>query len=211
VQARISSATPLRLSAQGAPAASAASGTSSTEAPLASQIALDIDSPSGSTISRLSAVQSRTTLNGALTVLDGRVGDVATFFTPWYDIRIDAQDRRAQPAFDVHAFTLTGRYDLIVGSEAAQIGAYVLTSNPEKIVSSNPGGVTNGVTQTGNALNGEDDQAGARGLALARNVQDTVAPAAGLLRIGSDLFNCKGHEAECEARGLSAPTAPTAP
>lgn len=187
---------PLTLSVSGAPAVAGQPARS---------VVLDLIAAQGSTFSLLNAEQTTTTTNGPLTVQQGLLRDVARFFTPWYSIRIDAADRRGQTGFDVRGFTLDGRYDLIVTPQAALIGAYVLTGNPEKVIFSNPSGVTTGQTQTGSDLNAQRDQAGARGLALARGVQGNLAPAAGLLQIGGDLFDCQGHERECAALGLPLP------
>uniref|UniRef100_UPI0030D1103B hypothetical protein n=1 Tax=uncultured Aquabacterium sp. TaxID=158753 RepID=UPI0030D1103B len=187
---------PLTLSVSGAPAVAGQPARS---------VVLDLDAPQGSTFSLLNAEQTTTTTNGPLTVQQGLLLDVARFFTPWYSIRIDAADRRGQTGFDVRGFTLDGRYDLIVTPQAALIGAYVLTGNPEKVIFSNPSGVTTGQTQTGSDLNAQSDQTGARGLALARGVQGNLAPAAGLLQIGADLFDCQGRERECAALGLPLP------
>lgn len=187
---------PLTLSVSGAPAVAGQPARS---------VVLDLDAPQGSTFSLLNAEQATTTTNGPLTVQQGLLLDVARFFTPWYSIRIDAADRRGQTGFDVRGFTLDGRYDLIVTPQAALIGAYVLTGNPEKVIFSNPSGVTTGQTQTGSDLNAQSDQTGARGLALARGVQGNLAPAAGLLQIGADLFDCQGRERECAALGLPLP------
>ena len=184
---------PLTLSVSGAPAIAGQPARS---------VVLDLDAQQGSTFSLLNAEQTTTSTNGPLTVQQGLLLDVARFFTPWYSIRIDAADRRGQTGYDVRGFTLDGRYDLIVTPQAALIGAYVLTGNPEKVIFSNPSGVTTGQTQTGSDLNAQRDQAGARGLALARGVQGNLAPAAGLLQIGGDLFDCQGHERECAALGL---------
>lgn len=184
---------PLTLSVSGAPAVAGQPARS---------VVLDLDAQQGSTFSLLNAERATTTTNGPLTVQQGLLLDVARFFTPWYSIRIDAADRRGQTGYDVRGFTLNGRYDLIVTPQAALIGAYVLTGNPEKVIFSNPSGVTTGQTQTGSDLNAQRDQAGARGLALARGVQGNLAPAAGLLQIGGDLFDCQGHERECAALGL---------
>ena len=173
----------------------------------AQDVKLVLDAPLGATFSSLNTEQSSVTTNGSLTVQEGLLRDAALFFTPFYSIRIDAFNRAAQPGFDVRGFTLTGRYDLIVTPQAALIGAYVLTGNPEKVIFSNPSGVTTGQTQTGGDLNAQRDQAGSRGLALARNVQGNLAPAAGLLQISGDLFDCGGREAECEALGIAPPAA----
>ena len=187
---------PLTLSVGGAPAVAGQPARS---------VVLDLIAAQGSTFSLLNAEQTTTTTNGPLTVQQGLLRDVARFFTPWYSIRIDAADRRGQTGYDVRGFTLDGRYDLIVTPQAALIGAYVLKGNPEKVIFSNPSGVTTGQTQTGSDLNAQRDQAGARGLALARGVQGNLAPAAGLLQIGGDLFDCQGHERECAALGLPLP------
>lgn len=198
IRAEVSAADqPLQLSVSGAPAVAGQPARS---------VVLKLDAPQGSTFSQLNAEQATTTANGPVTVQQGLLLDVARFFTPWYSIRIDAADRRGQTGFDVRGFTLDGRYDLIVTPQAALIGAYVLTANPEKVVFSNPSGVTTGQTQAGADLNVQRDQVGARGLALARSVQGNLAPAAGLLQVGGDLFDCQGREADCAALGLPLPT-----
>ena len=173
----------------------------------AQSVSLDIDAVQGTTLSLLNAEQSTVRTNGPLTVREGLLRDVARFFTPYYSIRVDASDRRAQPGFDVRAFTLTGRYDLVVTPDAALIGAYVLTGNPTKVIFSNPGGVSTGDGQSRTGLNSQRDQAGARSLALARGVQGNFAPAAGLLRIGDDLFSCEGREQACAELELAPPAA----
>ena len=137
----------------------------------------------------------------------GLVTNWAEFFTPFYSVRIDAADRSAQPGWDVRGFTLDGAYDLVLTPQAAFIGAYVLVGNPEKVIFSNPSGVVTGETRTVGDLGGQRDQVATRTLTVVRNVQGNLAPAAGVLQVSGDPFDCKDHEAECLELGIAPPAA----
>jgi hypothetical protein len=56
-------------------------------------------------------------------------------------------------------------------------------------------------------LGGQRDQVASRTLTVVRNVQGNLAPAAGVLQVSGDPFECKGHEAECRELGIAPPAA----
>lgn len=176
-------------------------------------VSLDVSAGEGSdqgvTFAVLNAERSQVrSANAApITVEQGLVTNWAEFFTPFYSVRIDAADRRAQFGWDVHGFTLDGAYDLLLTPQAAFIGAYVLVGNPEKVIFSNPSGVVTGETRTVGDLGGQRDQVATRTLTVVRNVQGNLAPAAGVLQISGDPFECKDHEAECLELGIAPPAA----
>ncbi len=175
----------------------------------AENVSLDVDAGESVTFAQLNAERSqvRSLTQAPVTVEQGLVTNWAEFFTPFYSVRIDAADRRAQPGWDVHGFTLDGAYDMALTPQAAFIGAYVLVGNPEKVIFSNPSGVVTGETRTVGDLGGQREQVASRTLTVVRNVQGNLAPAAGLLQISGDPFDCEGHEAECRELGLGAPAA----
>lgn len=175
----------------------------------AENVSLDIDAGESVTFAQLNAERSqvRSLTQAPVTVEQGLVTNWAEFFTPFYSVRIDAADRRAQQGWDVHGFTLDGAYDMALTPQAAFIGAYVLVGNPEKVIFSNPSGVVTGETRTVGDLGGQREQVASRTLTVVRNVQGNLAPAAGLLQISGDPFDCEGHEAECRELGLGAPAA----
>lgn len=175
----------------------------------AENVSLDFDAGESVTFAQLNAERSqvRSLTQAPVTVEQGLVTNWAEFFTPFYSVRIDAADRRAQQGWDVHGFTLDGAYDMALTPQAAFIGAYVLVGNPEKVIFSNPSGVVTGETRTVGDLGGQREQVASRTLTVVRNVQGNLAPAAGLLQISGDPFDCEGHEAECRELGLGAPAA----
>lgn len=175
----------------------------------AENVALDLDAGESVTFTQLNAERSlvRSLTQAPVTVEQGLVTNWAEFFTPFYSVRIDAADRSAQPGWDVRGFTLDGAYDLVLTPQAAFIGAYVLVGNPEKVIFSNPSGVVTGETRTVGDLGGQRDQVASRTLTVVRNVQGNLAPAAGVLQVSGDPFDCEGREDECEALGLAAPAA----
>ena len=175
----------------------------------AENVLLDVDAGESVTFTQLNAERSvvRSLTQAPVTVEQGLVTNWAEFFTPFYSVRIDAADRSAQPGWDVRGFTLDGAYDLVLTPQAAFIGAYVLVSNPEKVIFSNPSGVVTGETRTTGDLGGQRDQVASRTLSVARNVQGNLAPAAGLLQVSGDPFECKGHDAECLELGIAPPAA----
>ena len=175
----------------------------------AENVSLDVDAGESVTFAQLNAERSqvRSLTQAPVTVEQGLVTNWAEFFTPFYSVRIDAADRRAQQGWDVHGFTLDGAYDMALTPQAAFIGAYVLVGNPEKVIFSNPSGVVTGETRTVGDLGGQREQVASRTLTVVRNVQGNLAPAAGLLQISGDPFDCEGHEAECRELGLGAPAA----
>lgn len=175
----------------------------------AENVSLDIDAGESVTFAQLNAERSqvRSLTQAPVTVEQGLVTNWAEFFTPFYSVRIDAADRRAQQGWDVHGFTLDGAYDMALTPQAAFIGAYVLVGNPEKVIFSNPSGVVTGETRTVGDLGGQREQVASRTLTVVRNVQGNLAPAAGLLQVSGDPFDCEGHEAECRELGLGAPAA----
>ena len=133
-------------------------------------------------------------------VVDGRVGDYATFYTPDYSVHIDRLDRRVKPGFDARGFTLSGNYDLDVTPDAAHIGAFLIHANPRKVVFSTPGG--NASTTTENVLASQNSQ-GRKDLDLranaARAAQEPPGEA-GLVSIGGGLFDCNGRSG-CDDSG----------
>lgn len=175
----------------------------------AENVSLDVDAGESVTFAQLNAERSqvRSLTQAPVTVEQGLVTNWAEFFTPFYSVRIDAADRRAQQGWDVHGFTLDGAYDMALTPQAAFIGAYVLVGNPEKVIFSNPSGVVTGETRTVGDLGGQREQVASRTLTVVRNVQGNLAPAAGLLQISGDPFDCDGREAECRELGLGAPAA----
>ncbi len=179
----------------------------------AESVSLDVSAGEGAdqgvTFALLNAERSQVrSINAApITVEQGLVTNWAEFFTPFYSVRLDAADRRAQFGWDVHGFTLDGAYDLLLTPQAAFIGAYVLVGNPEKVIFSNPSGVVTGETRTVGDLGGQRDQVATRTLTVVRNVQGNLAPAAGVLQISGDPFECKDHEAECLELGIAPPAA----
>lgn len=175
----------------------------------AENVSLDVDAGESVTFAQLNAERSqvRSLTQAPVTVEQGLVTNWAEFFTPFYSVRIDAADRRAQQGWDVHGFTLDGAYDMALTPQAAFIGAYVLVGNPEKVIFSNPSGVVTGETRTVGDLGGQREQVASRTLTVVRNVQGNLAPAAGLLQVSGDPFDCEGHEAECRELGLGAPAA----
>ncbi|OGA81603.1 MAG: hypothetical protein A2711_04465 [Burkholderiales bacterium RIFCSPHIGHO2_01_FULL_63_240] len=175
----------------------------------AENVSLDVDAGESVTFAQLNAEHSqvRSLTQAPVTVEQGLVTNWAEFFTPFYSVRIDAADRRAQQGWDVHGFTLDGAYDMALTPQAAFIGAYVLVGNPEKVIFSNPSGVVTGETRTVGDLGGQREQVASRTLTVVRNVQGNLAPAAGLLQVSGDPFDCEGHEAECRELGLGAPAA----
>ena len=175
----------------------------------AENVSLDVDAGESVTFTQLNAERSlvRSLTQAPVTVEQGLVTNWAQFFTPFYSVRIDAADRSAQPGWDVRGFTLDGAYDLVLTPQAAFIGAYVLVGNPEKVIFSNPSGVVTGETRTVGDLGGQRDQVASRTLTVVRNVQGNLAPAAGVLQVSGDPFECKGHDAECLELGIAPPAA----
>ena len=179
----------------------------------AQSVSLDVSAGEGAdqgvTFALLNAERSQVrSANAApITVEQGLVTNWTEFFTPFYSVRLDAADRRAQQGWDVHGYTLDGAYDLVLTPQAALIGAYVLVGNPEKVIFSNPSGVVTGETRTVGDLGGQRDQVATRTLSVVRNVQGNLAPAAGVLQISGDPFECKDHEAECLELGIAPPAA----
>jgi len=175
----------------------------------AENVSLDVDAGESVTFALLNAERSlvRSLTQAPVTVEQGLVTNWAEFFTPFYSVRIDAADRSAQPGWDVRGFTLDGAYDLVLTPQAAFIGAYVLVGNPEKVIFSNPSGVVTGETRTVGDLGGQRDQVASRTLTVVRNVQGNLAPAAGVLQVSGDPFECKGHDAECLELGIAPPAA----
>jgi len=90
-------------------------------------------------------------------------GNFAEHYTPGFTIRVDRLDRTPHAGFDARAFTLDGNYELDVGLDSAFIGAFIIQSNPRKIIGSDPGG---------SAGNDADDGL----LGGDRGVRQTVAP-----------------------------------
>ncbi|MEC5399591.1 leukotoxin LktA family filamentous adhesin [Uliginosibacterium sp. H1] len=186
IQATVSTPLPLALQV---------SGMNGSQASL---VAMTLDAPAGATFSLLDAYVSTVNTNGPLRVIDGRVGNYASFQTPDYSVRVDAISRLGQSAFDAHAFTMTGTYDLRITPSSAEVGAFIIRSNPLKVVSGFPAGT---VTASGT---GQDALGALRAApsSTALQIRTDTAPAAGNVSISGDLFECKGGDSACA--GLTA-------
>jgi hypothetical protein len=90
-------------------------------------------------------------------------GNYAEHYTPGFAIRVDRLDRNPHEGFDARAFTLGGDYELDVSLDRAFIGAFIIESNPRRIITSDPGGSAG--NDADDALLGGD-----------RGVRQTVTP-----------------------------------
>ncbi len=155
-------------------------GVSGPDGGMATKVNMELGAASRVWVTRLLADQAVVRAwTSNYNVARTQVGDYAEHHVPGFAIRFDHQDRAFHPGFDARAFTLDGGYALQVENNRASIGAYVIQANPDKIISSDPGGSAAG--DSGDALLGSD-----------RSIRDGVvpfrmpaglagAPAAGLL------------------------------
>ena len=168
----------------------------------AETVKLALSSEDAVSIGRLYATAGTVTADTPdFKVIDGRVGDFATFYTPDYSVHIDRLDRRVKPGFDARGFTLSGSYDLEVTPDAAHIGAYLIHANPRKVVFSTPGG--NATKNAGEILASQSGQ-GRKDLDLptsAARARLERPSKAGLVSIGGDIFDCNGRSG-CEDGGV---------
>lgn len=141
--------------------------------------------------------------SGRLRVEDGDTGHHLSFHTPGFAIRVDSQDRSPRPGFDARAFTLDGRFRLDLTADRAFIGAYVLESNPFKVIASDPGGTADNTNGAGRRT--VDEQGIRRTLPQIQALGGLVAggaPAAtsDLVRVADELFDGLDQAADEEDR-----------
>lgn len=174
IDAVVTSATPLKLDVEG------------TGGAQAQWVGLRLDAPQGADFSVLRAYQADVFATGTLRVQRAEAGDAAQFLTPWYAVRIDHLDRTPRTGYDVRAFTLDGRYDLRITPDAAFVGAFVISQNPDKVVYGGTPGSANeesGDTQVPLRTAGVD-------------MTPAEVPRAGYLQVGT-LFDCRPGDEQC--------------
>ena len=108
---------------------------------MADSVSLVLDSDTQVSLQHLSATNSQVNATAPrVELLNGQVGNTATFTTPTLTFRVDAQDRSPQPGYDLRAFTLDGRYRFNVTPDEGRFDALVLSQNPFKAIFSQPAG-----------------------------------------------------------------------